>query len=52
VKTTLEEIQPHVPVTLQLKLWPVGKDDDDKVEIAEVDHVRAGVLHALETFLQ
>jgi hypothetical protein len=52
VKNILEEIQPHVPVTLQLKLWPVGKDDDDKVEIAEVDHVRAGVLHALETFLQ
>ncbi|KAK1668474.1 hypothetical protein QYE76_056633 [Lolium multiflorum] len=29
-----------------------GKDDDDKAEIAEVDHVRAGVLRALETFLQ
>jgi hypothetical protein len=43
VKNILEEIQPHVPVTLQLKLWPVGKDDDDKVKV---------VLHALETFLQ
>jgi Tfp pilus assembly protein PilO len=29
-----------------------GKDDDDKAEIAEVDHVRAGALRALETFLQ
>jgi hypothetical protein len=29
-----------------------GKDDDDKAEIAEVDHVRAGALRALEIFLQ
>ncbi|KAK1621411.1 hypothetical protein QYE76_026928 [Lolium multiflorum] len=29
-----------------------GKDDDDKAEIVEVDHVRAGALRALETFLQ
>ncbi|KAK1649458.1 hypothetical protein QYE76_067263 [Lolium multiflorum] len=29
-----------------------GKDDDDEAEIAEVDHVRAGALRALETFLQ
>jgi Tfp pilus assembly protein PilO len=29
-----------------------GKDDDDRAEIAEMDHVRAGALHALEVFLQ
>ncbi|KAK1605446.1 hypothetical protein QYE76_029119 [Lolium multiflorum] len=29
-----------------------GKDEDDEAEIAEVDHVRADALHALEAFLQ
>ncbi|KAK1661343.1 hypothetical protein QYE76_049502 [Lolium multiflorum] len=63
VKGILEDIQPHLPVTLQVKLWPAvtlsafsqlvtGKDEDDKAEIAEVDRIRADALHALNVFLQ
>jgi chromosome segregation ATPase len=29
-----------------------GKDEDDEAEIADVDHVRADALRALEAFLQ
>ncbi|KAK1616106.1 hypothetical protein QYE76_021623 [Lolium multiflorum] len=130
VKSILEDIQPHLPVTLQEKLWPVvtlsaysfgrkntsvstaeletlrkeledlekrvratkqliqdkealiahsheeaeglkaelktdlaeiralnqqlvaGQDEDDEAKIAEVDHVHANALHALEAYLQ
>ncbi|KAK1629036.1 hypothetical protein QYE76_003351 [Lolium multiflorum] len=99
IKSILEDLQPHLPVTLQEledleervrvtkqliqdkealiarsheeaeglkaelktdlaeirtlnKQLVTGQDEDDEAEIAEVDHVRASALCALEAFLQ
>ncbi|KAK1612397.1 hypothetical protein QYE76_036070 [Lolium multiflorum] len=49
VKSVLEEVKHHLPVTLQLV---TGEDEDDEAEIAEVDRVRADALRAFEAFLQ
>ncbi|KAK1682657.1 hypothetical protein QYE76_043505 [Lolium multiflorum] len=46
LKTDLAEIR---ALSSQLVM---GKDEDDEVEIAEVDRIRADALHALNAFLQ
>ncbi|XP_047058143.1 uncharacterized protein LOC124664736 [Lolium rigidum] len=59
IRGILVDILPRLPVVLVAKLWPtvtfqlvMGRDEDDEVEIAEVDRIRADALHALNAFLQ